>query len=64
MSIDLLAQALVVRANPQGVPTVQLRTEWLRVKGGMGYDGSAPAVDCQPRIKVAPYKCRLRPTGA
>ncbi len=64
MSIDLLAQALVVSANRLRAPTVQLRTECLQVKGGMGYDGSAPAVDCQPRIKIAPYKCRLRPTGA
>ena len=29
-----------------------------------GYDGSAPAVDCQPRSKVGCHKCRLRPTGA
>jgi hypothetical protein len=64
VSIDLLYAAAVASANQPGAPWCDLRTEWWRVSGGMGHDGSAPAVDCQPFSNPAHHKCRLRPTGA
>jgi hypothetical protein len=63
VSNDLLYAAVVARANQASAPGRGLRTECWRVKGGMGYDGSAPAVDCQPCSERRALQMQAAPNG-